>query len=155
MHLIFVNDISSETNKEEDYSSANTTNILTAYTAYTNNRTYDILAQVLSRDLDEFQNVFFNLLRDKNYSLISKLINDSKFPIQIKIENITFIINDILDQPYNEIYEKQIGVLLTNITKLSSMKPLLPQFKQILNLMKMKPSYAEYSKLFVLVAIQN
>ena len=150
MSFIFINDVSSEHNREEEYIDANMTNILEPYASlYTNDRTYDLISKTLMLlpEMilpDEFKNLFFRLAQNKNYIILEKLIKDHKFNYKFKLECILLIINDILDQPYDEINKNLIEILLKSIRELDIR--LLEILYPYLN--TRTPSYRDYAELF-------
>ncbi len=148
MNFIFINNISNEANKEKEYILANIRNILEVFTVYTNDRTYDILSKALEMIPEEFENVFFRLARFQNTTLLAKLIKDYKLPTNIKLQCIISIINDILEQPYEKINDELIKLLLTNIKQVGDISRYSDEFKGILESMKTKPYYRDYSKSF-------
>jgi hypothetical protein len=146
MKLFFINNISNERIKEEEFILANIQNILEVYTVYTNDRTYDLLRQALLLSPDSFKSVFARLAQNQNYIFIEKLIKDFKFPIIIKIECVALILNNILEQPRDENSYNLVKTLMSikEIHMLSNDKDNL---RKILEFMRQYRYYSSYSDL--------
>ena len=115
MHFIYANDINSMDSIEDEYIKANIENLLNTYTDYTNDRTYNLLSKLLLKKPEYWEDVFSRCLKYKNYVLIGKLLEDTRFPIEIKFEKIYHIIMDIINLPYNDHNMNLINILLKHL----------------------------------------
>ncbi len=147
LYLIFVNDVSSPDTMEEEYIVANAKNILEA-SVYTNDRAYDLISKALHIFPDQFENTFISLIQNRNYKLINKILNDNEFPLNVKLQHIISIISNILENPYDEINEEIIKILIAFLKQ----RPSDPRFamiiRQIFDTIKSKSSSTSYAKLF-------
>ncbi len=148
MEFIFVNNI--EGNIKDEYISANIDNILRDYLFYTNDRVYDLVSTILQKypDSNLFQDVFFKLAQFENHTLLSKLIKDTKQSIELKFECIHTIINDILEQPHEQINENLIKVFMSSIRDIMTLNAFMSFKEQLVSMMKSKPYYYYYSSVF-------
>ena len=114
--LYFVNELD-EHHIREQFISANIANILKYYTMYENDRIFDLISESITDDM--YLDIFFKVAGIRNLKLISRLLEEDKFPPDVKMECIDLIIGDIFNQPYDKSNEDVIKTVLS-YSKLSA-----------------------------------
>jgi hypothetical protein len=110
MNLYFVNELD-EDHIRQQYISVNYDNIFKFYIMYENKRIFDLIIESMTDN--NYTDMFFKFAELRNFKLISRLLEEVKFPLDIKLDCIDLITDDIFIQNYNKLHEDVIKVIVS------------------------------------------